>query len=155
MLLVTTLTVLSLCQLYLPLTGSTDTNTKKNACTRFGDYPLKEHSPDCYENPNVLSSTVKMIRQSGYDVQEHDVVTGDGYKSRIFRIPVRDNDNRKNKQPVVLQHGVLVNSAVWTWAGNRSLANAGYDVWLANQRDSGYTTHKTYKTSDYNFWSNR
>ncbi|XP_063924317.1 gastric triacylglycerol lipase-like [Zophobas morio] len=129
---------------------------ENNACSSLKYYPVKAFSSHCYVNPNVLASTPEMIKLNGYKYGTYKVVSEDGYTSLIFR--VLPHDGGRNRQPVILEHGVQVNSAVWTWMGNRSLAfvltDAGYDVWLMNQRDSGYTTHNKYKTSDYKFWAN-
>ncbi|XP_063907410.1 gastric triacylglycerol lipase-like [Zophobas morio] len=92
-----------------------------------------------------------MIKLNGYKFETHEIVTEDGYKSLAFRIPPKIHDNRKEKQPIVLDHGIQYN--IHTTAAF-VLVNAGYDVWLVNQRDSGYTTHVKYKMSDFKFWAN-
>ena len=62
-----------------------------------------------------------MIKLNGYKFETHEIITEDGYKSLAFRIPPKIHDNRKEKQPIVLDHGIQVNSEVWTWRENRSL----------------------------------
>ena len=62
-----------------------------------------------------------MIKLNGYKFETHEIITEDGYKSLAFRIPPKIHDNRKEKQPIVLDHGIQVNSKVWTWRENRSL----------------------------------
>lgn len=64
----------------------------------------------------------------GYTCEEHEVITADGYKLGLHRIP-QSRDKEKNlnnnlKKPVVfLQHGLLADSASWTVNGaNSSLA---------------------------------
>ncbi|XP_063924459.1 gastric triacylglycerol lipase-like [Zophobas morio] len=128
---------------------------ENNACPRLIDYPVKAFSSRCYVNPNP-----DMIKQNGYKCGTYKVVSEDGYTSLIFRVLPREDDGGGKGQPIILEHGIEINSAAWTWMGNRSLgspfvlAKAGYDVWLVNQRDSGYTTHNKYKTSDSRFWAN-
>ena len=130
--------------------------------------------PKC-DNDNITFQP-DMIKQNGYKCGTYKVVSEDGYTSLIFRVLPRGDDGGEKGQPIILEHGIEINSAAWTWMGNRSLgsrnyksstfhkflcvtafvlAKAGYDVWLVNQRDSGYTTHNKYKTSDSRFWASR
>ncbi|XP_015838585.1 gastric triacylglycerol lipase-like [Tribolium castaneum] len=130
---------------------------ENNACTKLDSYPVKDISSDCFYNPNVLATTPIMILQDGYEVFTYYVVTPDGYVLEIFRIPPKEDDNRKNKQPVVLEHGIFVDSGTWVFTGNKSLAitlaSMGYDVWLSNQRGTRYSrTHKTLNSAGYDYW---
>ena len=62
-----------------------------------------------------------MIKQNGYKCGTYKVVSEDGYTSLIFRVLPQEDDGGEKGQPIVLDHGVQVNSAAWTWMGNRSL----------------------------------
>jgi hypothetical protein len=62
-----------------------------------------------------------MIVQNRYPFVAYNVTTSDGYKLQLFRIPPRENDNRTNKQPIFLEHGIFVDSANWVYIGKRSL----------------------------------
>ncbi|XP_044266008.1 lipase member N-like [Tribolium madens] len=133
------------------------TNLENNACTSLWSYPIKDISPNCFYNPNVLSTTPLMIIQNGYEVFTYYVTTPDGYVLEIFRIPPKEDDNRKNKQPIILEHGIFVDSGSWIFTGNGSLAitlaSMGYDVWLSNQRGTRYSrTHNTLNAAGYDYW---
>ena len=62
-----------------------------------------------------------MIKQNGYPVLSYNVTTRDGYNLQLFRIPPDEKDNRTNKQPVLLEHGLFHDSSSWVFVGNRSL----------------------------------
>ncbi|CAH2096565.1 unnamed protein product [Euphydryas editha] len=88
----------------------------------------------------------------GYPVQEHDVVTQDGYILKLFHIP---GDKSK---PILLMHGVIDSADTFIIRGNLSLsaalANAGYDVWLGNSRGNRYSRRHLYldPNTDKEFW---
>ncbi|XP_068896626.1 lipase member N-like [Tenebrio molitor] len=136
---------------------STTFNPSNNACTKLRDCPIKAVSKNCFVNPIVKSKTPKIIVQNRYRVEAYNVTTTDGNKLQLFRIPPTENDNRTNKQPVFLEHGIFVDSANWVYIGKRSLAfvlaDQGYDVWLANQRGTRYSReHTKLKDSDHKYW---
>lgn len=71
----------------------------------------------------------------GYPAETHTVRTEDGYLLNIHRIPCgRTGCDRRIRQPVFLQHGILASSADWIISGPEKgigfiLADLGYDVW--------------------------
>ena len=79
------------------------------------------------------------ILKAGYPLEEHSVITDDGYVLQMHRIP-----RRASKDCVFFQHGVLDTSLSWVSSGvslgvpGHSAAFAayeeGFDVWLGNTR---------------------
>ena len=95
-------------------------------------------------DPDEFRNTTELIISKGYQTEEHDVITNDGYILSIQRISSGKFESRHNKasdnKPVVfLQHGLLDASS--TWVVNYPdeslgflLADNGFDVWLGNMR---------------------
>lgn len=81
----------------------------------------------------------------GYKCQEYEVKTADGYILSIQRIPEgRAGGGAKNRQPVLLQHGVLVDGMTWVLNSPDEslafiLADSGFDVWIANSRGTRFS----------------
>ena len=92
---------------------------------------LKLHRRD--PDPDEFLNTTMLIRSKGYEAEEHNVTTQDGYILNIQRIP------NPNKPVVFLQHGLLDASS--SFAINFPLQSlgfvlwdVGYDVWMGNMR---------------------
>ncbi|CAL8123999.1 unnamed protein product [Orchesella dallaii] len=107
-------------------------------------------------------TTPRLIQFQGYPCETHQVTTEDGFILVMHRIPYGPHQKYPplhSRPPVILFHGNSQSSA--DWVINRPnedalgfyLADAGYDVWLVNQRGNDYSTrHVSLTTSDSAFW---
>ncbi|EEC20362.1 lipase, putative, partial [Ixodes scapularis] len=103
----------------------------------------------------------QLIASKGYPVEEYEVSTTDGYVLGIQRIPRGRNESgrpsERRKTPVFLQHGLLASSTDYVLNFPEQslgflLADAGYDVWLGNNRGTRYTRHKWLTRFEKEFW---
>jgi len=94
-------------------------------------------NPDCYRN------TVEMAQARGYIVENHTIITEDGYILTNFRIPGRKGEKVAKGSPILIGHGVLGSSDNTLDNGDAAityqLADLGYDVWLLNNRGNRYS----------------
>ncbi|KAK6267170.1 hypothetical protein QUC31_018007 [Theobroma cacao] len=99
----------------------------------------------------------------GYKCEEHEVTTQDGFILNMQRIPegrVGGNSTGGNKkQPVLIQHGVLVDGMTWLLNSPEQnlpmiLADNGFDVWIANSRGTRFSRkHVSLDPSQPDFWN--
>ncbi|KAL9056238.1 MAG: hypothetical protein Q9162_003029 [Coniocarpon cinnabarinum] len=105
----------------------------------------------------------------GYYAEEHVVHTEDGYLLGLHRLAWRkgEEDQRVNAGPgtiqkkvVYLHHGLMMNSEVWVCRTEKDkalpfvLVDAGYDVWLGNNRGNKYSKKSTKFSPDtHEFWN--
>ncbi|KAK3123996.1 hypothetical protein QOZ80_8AG0639050 [Eleusine coracana subsp. coracana] len=97
----------------------------------------------------------------GYPCEEHQVTTEDGYILSLQRIPRgrRRGAGARAGQPVLLQHGVLVDGLSWLLASPEEslafvLADHGFDVWIANTRGTRWSRrHVSLDPSSRLYWN--
>ncbi|KAL8109113.1 triacylglycerol lipase 2-like [Apium graveolens] len=100
------------------------------------------------------------VMHPAYKCEEYHVVTGDGYIISMSRFPEGWNGKGvgRNKQPVLLQHGLLVDGMTWLLNSAKEslaliLADHDYDVWIANTRGTRFSRRHLYlDPSDKEFW---
>lgn len=90
------------------------------------------------------------------DLQEYKVTTCDGYILTLHRIidPKELEEQKQQRKPVLLQHGLLSCSGTWIVSGKNSLGyyfhEQGFDVWMGNNRSWFTPQHKTLSGNLYN-----
>ncbi|KAJ4810118.1 Lipase [Rhynchospora pubera] len=102
-----------------------------------------------------------MVYSRGYKCEEYEVRTKDGYILQMQRIPegrTRDK-NGGTKQPVLLQHGILMDGITWLLNSPEEslafiLADNGFDVWIANTRGTKWSQgHVSLDSSTRGYWA--
>lgn len=66
-------------------------------------------------DPDASRDVPEIIRSRGFKVEEHDVITLDGYILTVHRVvnPLVDAARRRRLKPVILQHGLMSSSVDW------------------------------------------
>ncbi|XP_039305113.1 lipase 3-like [Solenopsis invicta] len=117
---------------------------------------IPDLSPEVPEDANL--TTMQLISKYGYNGEEHNVTTSDGYILALHRITGPINSTDSNKPVAFVVPGILCDSSCYTITGNRSLAfvlaDAEYDVWIANPRGTTYSREHTNETiSEKDYWN--
>ncbi|XP_050081569.1 lipase 3-like [Anopheles aquasalis] len=102
-------------------------------------------------------TTPQLIKKYGYQVENHEATSADGYIISLTRIPPSKPKHR-HPYPILLVHGLLGSSGDYLVIGpNNSiaylLADRGYDVWLADMRGNRYSQkHVRLTTGSPDYW---
>ncbi|KAL6954893.1 sterol esterase [Sarracenia purpurea var. burkii] len=95
----------------------------------------------------------------GYECQEYEVTTDDGYILSVQRIPQgRVGGGTNKKLPVILQHGLFLDGRTWVLNSPDQnlgfiLADRSFDVWIANTRGTHFSRrHVSRNPTSLKFW---
>jgi lysosomal acid lipase/cholesteryl ester hydrolase len=117
---------------------------------------LRDFSMNKGTKKPFLSDTVSLIKYWGYPVEEHEAITSDGYYIGLQRLKGRFSI--QNTKPIIIWHGLSTCSEMFVCSTPEDslafvLADAGYDVWLANARGSKYSLkHTLLSSNDSKYW---
>ncbi|XP_053164947.1 lipase member M-like [Hemicordylus capensis] len=111
-------------------------------------------------NPQEFMTISQIIQYWQYPSQEYEILTDDGYYLQTNRIPYGIHAPNKTgpKPSVLLLHGFGAEGRCWIAnLPNNSLgfvlADAGYDVWILNNRGTTWSRrHKTLSIDQEAFW---
>ncbi|KAL6533475.1 hypothetical protein OROMI_027587 [Orobanche minor] len=106
-----------------------------------------------------ICSTAVIVH--GFKCREYDVTTDDGYILSVQRIPEgrAGGDGGQTRQPVLLQHGLLVDGMTWLKNSPEQslammLADHGFDVWISNLRGTRFSRrHDSLDPTSSEFWN--
>ncbi|XP_018563475.1 lipase 3-like isoform X2 [Anoplophora glabripennis] len=110
-------------------------------------------------HPEADLNMEQKIKKHGYPLEIHEVITEDNYILTVHRVPHgrKPPNNRTNRSPVLLLHGMGAHPEYFLVLGRRSLvyylADRDFDVWILNARGSPYSEkHKYFDVGDPKYW---
>jgi len=106
-----------------------------------------------------------VMSEHGYTWEAVKVPTEDGFTLTTFHVTgkvAKDGtvtSREATEPPVLVQHGLGTDAATWLWSYIKGvplplqLYDAGFDVWLGNNRGTEYSqVHETLTTKDKEYW---
>ncbi|XP_070610063.1 lipase member M-like [Erythrolamprus reginae] len=114
-----------------------------------------------YLKPEHLMNISEIIQYWGYPSEEYEILTSDGYYLKANRIPngIHSPEETGPKPVVLLVCGILTEGRSWilNLPSNSLgfvLADAGYDVWLINNRGTSWSRrHQNLTIDQEQFWN--
>nr|XP_028584369.1 putative lysosomal acid lipase/cholesteryl ester hydrolase [Podarcis muralis] len=109
-------------------------------------------------NPEVYMNISEKIRYWGYPSEEYEVITKDGYFLSLNRIPGGKLEDESLKATILLIHGLDLEGSDWIANPPHQslgfiLADAGYDVWIGNNRGNSWSRrHQNLTIEEEAFW---
>lgn len=95
----------------------TTTSTASGLLKAFSDVSndIVPEDPINITDPDRNRNVVEIIRSRGFEAEEYDVTTKDGYILTIQRIvnPLIKPEDRVRMKPVIMQHGLMSSSVDW------------------------------------------
>uniref|UniRef100_A0A8C5U421 Partial AB-hydrolase lipase domain-containing protein n=1 Tax=Malurus cyaneus samueli TaxID=2593467 RepID=A0A8C5U421_9PASS len=111
---------------------------------------------EAFRNPETFMNISQKIVFHGYPSELYEVMTEDGYFLTVNRIPHGRRD--RSGIPVLIVHGFCQDGGDWVDNFPDSslafiLADAGYDVWLGNNRGNSWSRrHQNLSVDSVEFW---
>ncbi|XP_063162239.1 lipase member M-like [Candoia aspera] len=111
-------------------------------------------------HPQRLMNISQIIQYWGYPSEEYEILTSDGYYLKANRIPngIHSPEKTGPKPVVLLVPGLITEGRCWliNLPSNSLgfvLADAGYDVWIINNRGSTWSRrHQNLTIDQEEFW---
>lgn len=111
-----------------------------------------------FEGPSSCQQdSVDLLHEMGFMCDEVSCITEDGFHLILHRLRATRGAMLNERPPVLLLHGLLMSDEVFLISKPVSIAvdlyEAGYDVWLGNNRGNKYSwRHNEYMRDDQRYW---